>query len=85
MNGQEFNNIKEQKKSSVYITSEEVVSFERDTKFDSMKLFDFDAGIKCKTVKVEDTSKEKKFIQQHKENQKEQITVKEEKSIDLWA
>ncbi len=85
VNGQEFNNMKEQKKSAVYITDKEVVSFERDTNSDSTKFFDFDVGIKCKTVKVEDTSEEEKSSQQYKENQKEQVTIKEEKSVDLWA
>ncbi len=85
VDGQEFDNIKELKKSSVYITSEEVVSFGRDTKSNFTKLFDFDAGIKCKTAKVEDTGKEEKSSQQNKESKKEQVTVKGEKSIDLWA
>lgn len=75
----------EKKKCSVYIDSENVVTFEKDIRASLPKLFDFDAGVKFNTETTSDTNKKEKLSPQYDKTGKAQIMSKQESLVDQLA
>jgi hypothetical protein len=86
VNGQKLDSTVEEKKCSVYIDNENVVTFEKDTSSYFPKLFDFDAGMKSNNTEIIGRSKkEEKSQLQYEKTAKPKNMSKEEMFVDQWA
>ena len=85
VNDKKLESPEEKKKCSVYIDSENVVTFEEDIRVSLPKLFDFDAGVKFNTETTNDTNKKEKLSPQYDKTGKAEIMSKQESLVDQWA
>ena len=86
VNNQKLESTKEQKKCSVYIKNENLLTLENDLRSYSQRLFDFDAGAKLNTKKVCETDEEEKSDQQYdKTGKMENLTNERDSLIDQWG
>ena len=85
VNDQKLDNIDEQRKSSVYVSSEKLIALDRARESDFPKLFDFDAGVQFSFEKLSRTHRDEDIHPQNDKTAKTQIMPKKESIIDEWV
>ena len=85
VNDKKLESTDEKKKCSVYINSENVVTFDKDIRAYFPKLFDFNARVKYNTETTSNSNKAKKFSPQYDKTGKAQIIAKQESFVDRLA
>ena len=85
VNDQKLDNIGEQRKSSVYVSSEKLGALDKVIESDFPKLFDFDAGMQFSLEKLSRTHRDEDIHPQYDKTAKTDMTTKKEWIIDQWA
>jgi len=85
VNDQKLESPDEKKKCSIYIDSDNVVTFEKNIRASLPKLFDFDAGVKFNTEASNETNKKEKLSPQYDKSGKAEIITKQESLVDQLA
>ncbi len=83
--GQKLESTKDQKKRSVYVNQEKLLTFKKEIGSNSLNLFDFNAGLKYETAKISETKKDEKLPEQYDKKGKETNTTKQETLVDKLA
>lgn len=86
VNDQKLDSTEEQKKCSVYIDDEKIVTFEKDIRAYFPNLFDFDTGMKSNNTEIiGEHKKEQKSHLQYDKTAKPQDMTKQEMFVAQWA
>jgi hypothetical protein len=80
-----LNTTEENKEYSIYIENENFATLRKQESANSLKLFDYDVGVKINTEKTSKTNKEENPNPQYDKTAKEQDVGEQGSLIDQWS